>query len=266
MRSRTADGGTAAKSVRGVRTRRIDAVLRAGDQTPHGAHAQRRSAEDRARLQPALLAARHPDDPVRRRDRHLGRPLATGARMRADGDAVVASRTVDSRRRKSRRADRRRWGARVRQVQRRRPAPRSELAVELDERRIRARKELPEIGWGECKILETDAPSVLALRYVWRNTALVTLHNFADSRRRCTSMSARRTARCCATSSTRITAVPAHLASTRLTWDRTCTSGIAWAGRIRCRRGLIIETGSGLGVTLGVLGPITSEGPRSSTT
>jgi maltose alpha-D-glucosyltransferase/alpha-amylase len=48
------------------------------------------------------------------------------------------------------------------------------------ERRIRARKELPEIGWGECTILETDAPSVLALRYVWRNTALVTLHNFAE--------------------------------------------------------------------------------------
>jgi maltose alpha-D-glucosyltransferase/alpha-amylase len=48
------------------------------------------------------------------------------------------------------------------------------------ERRIRARKELPEIGWGECTILESDAPSVLALRYVWRNTALVTLHNFSD--------------------------------------------------------------------------------------
>ncbi len=51
------------------------------------------------------------------------------------------------------------------------------------ERRIRARKELPEIGWGACTILETDAPSVLALRYVWRNTALVTLHNFAERSR-----------------------------------------------------------------------------------
>ena len=50
------------------------------------------------------------------------------------------------------------------------------------ERRIRARKELPEFGWGECTILETDAPSVLALRYVWRDTAIVTLHNFADKR------------------------------------------------------------------------------------
>src|SRR5205814_9763127 len=49
------------------------------------------------------------------------------------------------------------------------------------ERRIRARKELPEIGWGECTVLDTDAPSVLALRYVWRNTAVLTLHNFADT-------------------------------------------------------------------------------------
>jgi maltose alpha-D-glucosyltransferase/alpha-amylase len=50
------------------------------------------------------------------------------------------------------------------------------------ERRIRARKELPEIGWGECTVLETDAPSVLALRYVWRNVALMTLHNFSSNR------------------------------------------------------------------------------------
>jgi len=48
------------------------------------------------------------------------------------------------------------------------------------ERRIRARKELPEIGWGDCSVIQTDAPSVLALRYVWRNTAILTLHNFAD--------------------------------------------------------------------------------------
>lgn len=49
------------------------------------------------------------------------------------------------------------------------------------ERRIRARKELPEIGWGECTVLKTDVPSVLALRYVWRNTAVLTLHNFEDT-------------------------------------------------------------------------------------
>jgi maltose alpha-D-glucosyltransferase/alpha-amylase len=48
------------------------------------------------------------------------------------------------------------------------------------ERRIRARKELPEIGWGECDVLACDCPRVLVLRYVWRDTALITLHNFSD--------------------------------------------------------------------------------------
>jgi maltose alpha-D-glucosyltransferase/alpha-amylase len=48
------------------------------------------------------------------------------------------------------------------------------------ERRVRARKELPEIGWGECTVLDVDAPSVLVLRYVWRNMALVTVHNFSN--------------------------------------------------------------------------------------
>jgi maltose alpha-D-glucosyltransferase/alpha-amylase len=50
------------------------------------------------------------------------------------------------------------------------------------ERRIRARKELPEIGWGDCEVLECDSPSVLALRYNWRNNTFLTLHNFTDSR------------------------------------------------------------------------------------
>ena len=48
------------------------------------------------------------------------------------------------------------------------------------ERRIRARKELPEIGWGECTVLDASPSSVLALRYVWRNIALVVVHNFSD--------------------------------------------------------------------------------------
>ena len=48
------------------------------------------------------------------------------------------------------------------------------------ERRVRARKELPELGWGECTAIETDVPSVLVLRYVWHGNALVTVHNFSD--------------------------------------------------------------------------------------
>jgi maltose alpha-D-glucosyltransferase/alpha-amylase len=46
------------------------------------------------------------------------------------------------------------------------------------ERRIRARKELIEISWGDCTVIRTDARGVLVLRYDWRSTALVTVHNF----------------------------------------------------------------------------------------
>jgi maltose alpha-D-glucosyltransferase/alpha-amylase len=52
------------------------------------------------------------------------------------------------------------------------------------ERTIRMRQECPEIGWGEYAILPADAPEVLALRYDWRGTALVTLHNFSPQRRK----------------------------------------------------------------------------------
>jgi len=48
------------------------------------------------------------------------------------------------------------------------------------ERMIRFRKECPEMGWGTCAILKTGNPSVLALRYDWRNNSLLTLHNFDD--------------------------------------------------------------------------------------
>lgn len=46
-------------------------------------------------------------------------------------------------------------------------------------RMIRVRKECPEIGWGEWKVLPTNSPSVLAIRYTWRGNSLLTLHNFA---------------------------------------------------------------------------------------
>jgi maltose alpha-D-glucosyltransferase/alpha-amylase len=48
------------------------------------------------------------------------------------------------------------------------------------ERVLRARKECPEIGWGEFTVLRTNVPEVLAMRYDWRETALVTLHNFSN--------------------------------------------------------------------------------------
>jgi maltose alpha-D-glucosyltransferase/alpha-amylase len=50
------------------------------------------------------------------------------------------------------------------------------------ERMIRMRRECPEIGWGEYELVRTNADAVLALRYDWRNTALVVLHNFSAER------------------------------------------------------------------------------------
>jgi maltose alpha-D-glucosyltransferase/alpha-amylase len=48
------------------------------------------------------------------------------------------------------------------------------------ERRIRARKQLPEMGWGKGTIVRVDAPTVLVLRYEWRGVAFVAVHNFSD--------------------------------------------------------------------------------------
>jgi len=51
------------------------------------------------------------------------------------------------------------------------------------ERMIRMRKEVPEVGWGDFKVLKTGDNSVLALRYDWRNNSVLFLHNFADEPR-----------------------------------------------------------------------------------
>ena len=45
------------------------------------------------------------------------------------------------------------------------------------ERMIRMRKEVPEIGWGEFRVLATGNDGVLALRFDWRNNTVVTMHN-----------------------------------------------------------------------------------------
>jgi len=45
------------------------------------------------------------------------------------------------------------------------------------ERLIRMRKEAPEIGWGNCTALDTGDDGVLALRYDWRNNAVLIVHN-----------------------------------------------------------------------------------------
>jgi glycosidase len=50
------------------------------------------------------------------------------------------------------------------------------------ERLIRRRKELAEIGWGTCTVLDADAPSVLVLNHSWRGSSIVTVHNVAGRR------------------------------------------------------------------------------------
>nr|WP_250152623.1 alpha-amylase family protein [Ancylobacter radicis] len=46
------------------------------------------------------------------------------------------------------------------------------------ERMVRMRQETQEIGWGEFDVVDVGHPSVLALRYVWRNNTVLFLHNF----------------------------------------------------------------------------------------
>ena len=48
------------------------------------------------------------------------------------------------------------------------------------ERRIRMRKECPELGWGDFTVLRTDTPEVLVLRYDFRGVSMLTTHNFSN--------------------------------------------------------------------------------------
>jgi maltose alpha-D-glucosyltransferase/alpha-amylase len=50
------------------------------------------------------------------------------------------------------------------------------------ERLIRMRKECPELGWGDFRVLRTGSSSVLAIHHHWRGNALVTVHNFSPER------------------------------------------------------------------------------------
>jgi maltose alpha-D-glucosyltransferase/alpha-amylase len=47
------------------------------------------------------------------------------------------------------------------------------------ERMIRMRKEVPEIGWGDFRVIGTDMPEVLAIRYDWRNNSVLFVHNLS---------------------------------------------------------------------------------------
>jgi maltose alpha-D-glucosyltransferase/alpha-amylase len=51
------------------------------------------------------------------------------------------------------------------------------------ERKIRMRRECPEISWGDWRIVDVRAPGVLAMRYDWAGHSLVILHNFTRKSR-----------------------------------------------------------------------------------
>ena len=51
------------------------------------------------------------------------------------------------------------------------------------ERRIRQRRECPEISWGDWEILDPRVPSVLAMRYDYGGQRLVIVHNFSSRSR-----------------------------------------------------------------------------------
>jgi maltose alpha-D-glucosyltransferase/alpha-amylase len=51
------------------------------------------------------------------------------------------------------------------------------------ERKIRMRRDCPEISWGDWKIINTNADDVLVMEYTWRGHSLIVLHNFTDKPR-----------------------------------------------------------------------------------
>jgi maltose alpha-D-glucosyltransferase/alpha-amylase len=45
------------------------------------------------------------------------------------------------------------------------------------------RKEVPEIGWGDFKVVSVRDPAVLVIRYDWRNNSVLFVHNFDEKPR-----------------------------------------------------------------------------------
>jgi maltose alpha-D-glucosyltransferase / alpha-amylase len=50
-------------------------------------------------------------------------------------------------------------------------------------RMIRLRKQCPEIGWGDWRIVASGSRNVLAVAYTWRGNTIVCVHNLADAPR-----------------------------------------------------------------------------------
>src|ERR1700709_2157205 len=51
------------------------------------------------------------------------------------------------------------------------------------ERMIRMRKEVPEIGWGDFKVIATRDPAVLVIRYDWRHNSALFVENLDEKPR-----------------------------------------------------------------------------------
>jgi maltose alpha-D-glucosyltransferase / alpha-amylase len=48
------------------------------------------------------------------------------------------------------------------------------------ERIVRMRKEVPEVGWGDFKVVATRDPAVLVIRFDWRNNSVLFVHNLDE--------------------------------------------------------------------------------------
>src|ERR1700751_2934755 len=51
------------------------------------------------------------------------------------------------------------------------------------ERIVRMRKEVPEVGWGDFKVIATRDPALFIIRYDWRNNSVLFVHNLDEKPR-----------------------------------------------------------------------------------
>jgi maltose alpha-D-glucosyltransferase/alpha-amylase len=48
------------------------------------------------------------------------------------------------------------------------------------ERIVRMRKEVPEVGWGDFKVISVRDLAILVIRYDWRNNSVLFVHNLDE--------------------------------------------------------------------------------------
>src|SRR3982751_5133166 len=107
--------------------------------------------------------ARHP---LRRRTWHGRQSRSARTQLRTHADAVV---------------DKGPYGYEHVNAANQRRDPNS--MVNWTERIIRMRKEVPEVGWGDFRVIATYDPAVLIIRYDWRNNSVLFVHNLDEKPR-----------------------------------------------------------------------------------